>query len=126
MSKTNTHEDAVLNTARGVALAAWTPYVALFTGDPGEAGSVAAECAAVDYAREAAVFAAPSGGSMANSTAVDYGIATSDWGNLTHFGVMDAVSGGTMRYKGALTTAKHPTNGDPVSFAIGALVISED
>lgn len=125
-SKTNSHEDAVLNTARGTTLTAWTAYVGLFTAAPGEAGG-GTEVTGNAYARQAVTFGAPSGGSMSNSSDITFPVATpAGWGTITDFAIFDNVSGGTMRYYGTLTTSKTVAAGDQFKFATGALTVSED
>lgn len=67
LAKSNYMEDGVLNTMRGSALAAWTPYLALSTANPTEDGSGIAEPSGGAYARQAVTMGAPSGGISATS-----------------------------------------------------------
>ena len=123
MAKTNFHELAVLNTARGTNLTAWTPYVALFTAvTDAEAGTVTE----VAVTRILATFGAPAAaGSMTNSGTVTFAAAGSNLGTVTHFGLFDAVSGGNLRYVGALSSSFAYNTGVQPSFAVGALTVSE-
>lgn len=68
----------------------------------------------------------PSAGSVSNSAIVDYGTATGTWGTVVGVELWTASSGGTRIAWGTLTTSKSPTNGDPVSFAVGTLVMTLD
>lgn len=111
-------------------------YVALFTADPTDAGS-GAEVTGLGYARVAvavadAQWSAPAddgSGSqqISNVNAITFPSPTGNWtGPITHFGIMSAASGGTLRHSGALTTPRTVNNGDVApSFAAGQLVIKE-
>lgn len=62
------------------------------------------------------------GGATSNPAALTFNTPSASWGNITHFGVFDAASGGNMLMHGALTASKTVNNGDPgPSFAIDAL-----
>jgi hypothetical protein len=124
-SKTNFHEDAVLNTARGTNLTAWTPYVGLLTAvTDGEASSFT-EVSGNAYARQSVTFGAPSGGSMSNSALVTFPTPTGSWGTVTHFIVADAVSAGNARYWGPLGQSETINTGNVVTIPVGNLTISE-
>jgi hypothetical protein len=134
MSKSDYLESKILdhvlrNTAFTQPAGLW---IALFTADPTDTGSLTNECAnAGGYARVAVTFGAASAGSASNSGAVTFAQATADWmaaANLTHFAVMDSqtIGAGNMLYSAALTVPKPVKNGDTPSFAIGALVVTED
>lgn len=107
-----------------------TLYVALFTAAPTDAGG-GTEVTGNNYSRKAVTanttnFPAASGGSVANGAAITFATPSGSWGTVTHFGLFDASTSGNLLYWGALTTSKTPGNGDTVSFAIGALTITED
>lgn len=129
--KSDFQSDAVLNAARGTALAAWTPYAALFSSAPSDAAG-GTELSGSGYARQAVTFsaptaAAPSGRSIANSGTVTFGPATGTaWTNATHFGVYDALTGGNYRGGAALDTPKAVGIGESAAYAPGALVWVED
>lgn len=125
LAKSNYMEDGVLNTMRGSALAAWTPYLALSTANPTEDGSGIAEPSGGAYARQAVTMGAPSGGISATSGATNFPQATLSWGAITHVAIFDAVSGGNMRYYGALETSKTVAATDTLVFDAGALTIQE-
>lgn len=72
-------------------------YLALFTAAPGEAGG-GTEVAAAGYERTELKTTAASGGSKANSEEILYPVAEADWGTITGYGVIDASTGGTMRW----------------------------
>lgn len=102
-----------------------TVYAALFTADPTDTGSLASEVSGGSYARQSITWGAITAGSVSNSGAVTYPVATASWGTVSHVGIMDLVSAGNMLYKGALGTPKAVGIGDQVSFAIGALTVTE-
>lgn len=117
-------EEAILNTMRGSNITAFTPYVALFNGDPTDAGTGGTEVTTTirPAGRVAATFGAPSGGSMSNSSAVDFGNADAG-ATVDHFAIYDAASAGNMVAHGSLTSQVVST-GNPVSFPIGNLTIT--
>lgn len=107
---------------------AYTPatnlYVALYNAGP-------TECTGTDYAREicnawdAATDADPS--VCDNTNDVDFGTGAADWGDLTHFAILDASTGGNLITDIiALTATKTVGAGDSVKFAAGALTVSLD
>lgn len=127
-NKTNYLEDALLNAVlRNISFTSpATVYVGLFTADPGEAGSLAAEVAAGEYTRMAVTFGAPSGGTCANTGIITFPTAVGSWGIITYGAIVDsALPGGNVLYAGALAAPKTVDPGDTVSFAIGALTVSE-
>lgn len=124
-AKSTTYAQSVLNTMRGTALAAWTPRLALFVGDP-LAGGV--EVTGGAYARVTVTMAAPVGATAANSAGVTFPTPTGSWGIVTHAALMDAASGGTVRYATILPGSDVERTiiaGTPVSFAIGTLTFTE-
>ncbi len=92
-------------------------YLALFTADPGEAGSLAAEVAGGSYARVLAEWnaaATDGGGATTKAMTADETMptASADWGEITHFGFASASSAGTLRWHAPLDVAKTILNGD--------------
>lgn len=90
--------------------AAGSLYWALFTADPGEAGSaVTNETAYTGYARVAAARSSGgftvSGNSVSPPANVDFGECTaSPGGAITHFGIVSTASGaGKLLYSGTMT-----------------------
>lgn len=118
MSKSNTFENdslklyflgsTIANIADNAASAPATNlYVSLYTGDPGEAASVAAECAYTGYAR-AAVPRSSVGWTVTGSVVtpaldIDFPVPTAAPGSpATHFGVSRTIAGAP-DYIGTLT-----------------------
>jgi len=120
-------ENMALNWFRGAAFAAPpTVYVALFDGDPTDAGTGGTENTVKVRAagRPVATFAAPALQSIANSAVVDYGNAAQAT-QFSHFALYDAAAGGNMLASAALAGgAQAVTVGTAVRFAVGALVVA--
>jgi hypothetical protein len=110
-----------------------TVYAALFTSDPTVAGlftgEVATGAGVTDYARQPITWATIGvGNSVSNSTAITYPVSTAGYGAspIGWVGICDTVATASgMLYQGPLVTPKTITAGDQVSFAIGALVMTE-
>lgn len=60
-----------------------------------------------------------------NAAALTFPAPTGNWGQVTHFAILDATSAGNFLVYGSLTTPKTVNSGDPApSFAIGALSVT--
>lgn len=126
MSFSNYLENKVLLHVFGATAytAPTTLYVALFTTDPGEAGT-GTEVSGGSYARQTIAFTVVD--SLASNTAaVEFPTATASWGTITHAAVYDAVSGGNLLASGALTTSKTIASGDVLRIPAGDFDISLD
>ncbi len=132
--KSNYLEDKLLNWLKGTAMGSSPAglYVRLFTADPTDAGTLTSEVTTTirPAGGVAATFGSITTGtganSIANSAIVDFGnAAAAVTGNVTHFGIFDAATAGNMLYSDALTTPRAVVLGAAVSFAVGALVVSE-
>jgi hypothetical protein len=107
-------------------------YVALHTGDPGEAGTAAtSESAYGSYARQAVARSGAgwtvSGNQASNAALVQFPECTSGSETITHVSITTAVSGTSkILYSGALSASRSVSSGIQPQFAIGALVVTED
>ena len=124
-------ENKILDHAAGKT--AWsipTTYLALLTAEPTDAdtGSTIVEPVGGSYARIAMTgkWAAASGGSISNASIVTSATATGDWGTITHVALCDALTTGNVIAWGAVATAQEVLNGGSASFAIGALILTQD
>jgi hypothetical protein len=120
---------AVLNWVKGTTMPAAPAavYVALFNGDPTDAGSGGTEVTTTirTAGRVAATFGAVSSKAIANSALVDFGNAAGT-ASVTHFAVFDAASAGNMLGSNALSSGSGSiTSGTATNFAIGALTWGE-
>lgn len=124
MSLTNTFETTVLTwlLTDGSATRPTAWYVGLFTTDPGETGA-GTEVSGGSYARTAVTFTV-SGDTASNSAGVEFAAATTNWGTITHIGIMDASSGGNMIVHAALTASKTIADGDVFRIPTGDLDIT--
>jgi len=127
---TRTLEQALLNHAfRNVT---YTPpttvYVGLFTATPTDT-TAGTEVSGNGYARQACTFSAATATSpstITNSSAIEFPTATGSWGTVTHFGIFDAATNGTLMTYAAVTTSKAYTTDDIARFPAGSLVASFD
>jgi len=106
-----------------------TIYVALSTAEPGDDGSALSEPSGNGYARQstsASDWNAAAGGALDNANEITFAEATGDWGNMTHFALMDAASGGNLLAHGALSASKSIGSGDTANIAAGDLDVSLD
>lgn len=122
-------EDAIADWLDGTAMPAapGTLYLALFTSDPQDDGS-GTEVSGGSYARQtmAITVGAPvvgTGTTISNTGNVVFPTATATWGNITHFGVFDAVSGGNLLLHGAWATAKLIDSSDTFAVSAGDLSV---
>jgi hypothetical protein len=107
-----------------------TQYIALFTADPGETGSLAAEATYTGYARLAVTKATAwtdGGSSFSNAALAQFGACTVGTNALTHFAIVDTASGAVAQMiSGALGATLNVAPGIQPQFAPGALVIAAD
>jgi len=100
-------------------------YIGLFTDNPGETGA-GTEVSGFDYVRVAVDFTV-TGDTASNNVAVEFPAANGgDWGTITHIGVHDAASSGSMIAYAALDTIKTIGDGDAFRIPIGDLDITLD
>lgn len=132
MSLSNTTENAVLKAILQGADPSWragaTQYLALFTSDPGEAASLAAEADYTGYARIALTKATAwtdGGSSFGNAALIQFGACTAGTNALTHFAVVDTSSGAVnMMVSGALSATLNVSAGIQPQFPIAELQIT--
>lgn len=134
MSLSNTTENAALKmflqgTDPSYRVGA-TQYLALFTADPTESGSVANEANYTGYARVALTKATAwtdGGSTFSNAALIQFGACTAGSNTITHFAVVDTASGAVaMMISGALSASLNVSAGIQPQFAAAALTISAD
>lgn len=110
-----------------------TQYVALFTADPTETGSLANEATYTGYARAAVTKSSGwTGGAnpFVNAGTITFAQCTGGTNAITHFAVVDTgPTGGTavnMMISGSLGSTLNISNGIQPQFAAGALAVSAD
>lgn len=146
MSKTNDFEDGILrlifeNTdlanigdATGLqgSSTAGNFFIALFTADPTDTGSISNEAtytgyARVSIARSSAAWTTASG-TNDNDSAITFAQCTGGSNTITHFAICEAgtASVADLVYHGALTSSLSVSSGITPEFAAGDLNVSED
>ena len=105
---------------QALATTGWA-YISLHTADPGTTG--ASEVTGGSYARVAATWNAPSGGSVTNSNALSINLPAST--TAAYFGIWSAITVGNYYIGGALTpSVTTGASAGVVSIAIAALSIA--
>src|SRR4051812_38892794 len=114
-------ENKVLDHICGkAAFAMPTPYLALFTVAPSDAGG-GTEVVGGSYARKqtsAADWAFASGGAITNVNTLSFVTATGNWGIIVAGALMDAPTTGNMLISGPLPVPKTINIDDTLSFPI--------
>jgi hypothetical protein len=118
-------EDELLDHILGTG--AWTPpttvYLALSKADPTDAGSGLNE-PGENYARKTIAFGAAASRSVTQSGTVTFDQATGNWGTITHYALMSAVTSGNMLAHGSLSASKEIVTGNTPSVAASEVVVS--
>lgn len=116
-------------TGRATQTAA-TTYLALATTAPTDsaAGTEVTTAGTNGYSRQAVTWTAPAGdpSSTENTSLITFGPFSADLGNVTHLMLMDASTAGNMLAYWTADVAKDPANGDSITVAAGALVMTAD
>lgn len=98
-----------------------TPYLALYTASP-NAGGGGTEVTGGSYARQAITFGAISSGSMSNSSTITFtGLPTA---TITHYGILDASTGGELKVYGAINSVATVVSGDQLQFPTSSITIN--
>ena len=107
-----------------------TQYLALFTADPTETGSLANEATYTGYARVALTKASAWTGTSSpftNTNLIQFGACTAGSNAITHFAVVDTASGVVnMMISGALSATLNVSAGIQPQFAPSSLSIAAD
>jgi len=102
-----------------------TVYVGLATATFGEDNS-GTELTGSGYTRKSATFNAAASGTTDNSAAIEFPAATASWGDVSHFGIFDASTGGNLLIHGAFSSTKTIAQGDILKINTGDLDVSAD
>ena len=129
---TNAHENEYLDGITGVTqyTTPGTTYLALFTADPTDTGSVANELSGSGYARVSlsGKFSAATGtdGTTSNTSEIAFASATADWPEVTYAGLMTSGTAATddMKLVIPLDIGITIYSGEQFKFAIGKLTIT--
>ena len=99
-------------------------YLALYTEDPTKAGIGDSEVDQASYTRKEVTFTEPVDGVSTNAGKIEWGTATSNWGNVSYIGVLDSASSGFMLYFTALDNAKEILSGDQFIINVNQLQLT--
>ena len=126
-SKTDYLETQLLNhVLRGTAYPSPAAvYVALYTVAPTDAGG-GTEVSGGGYVRQQAIFTAPSGGQVENTTDITFPVATADWGTLVAIAILDAAASGNMLYWAPLNAPREILTNDQFRLPAGQIIATED
>jgi hypothetical protein len=127
---------------RGQTYSATSPasfFIALYTSAPSDAGG-GTEVSGNNYARVSVsrsltawagtqsagstTASTGTGGVTSNNAAITFPTPSGSWGTVTHFGILDASTGGNLLFHGPLTVSQTINTGNTVSFAAGQLQIT--
>ena len=106
-------------------------FIALFIGDPGEAGAIADECNYTGYARVAVARSTSgwtiTGDTASNTAAVTFGECTAGTETATHFAICkeDVESTADLIFYGSLDSALAISNGIIPEFIADAIDVTE-
>lgn len=135
MSLSNTTENDVLKLLLVGTDPSWragaTGYVALYTADPGEAGTaVTNEATYTSYARVAVTKATgwtDGGSTFTNAALIQFPQCTGGTNTITHFGIVTTSSGaGQLLASGSLSSSLSVSSGIQPQFAASALSVTAD
>lgn len=99
-------------------------FLGLSTADPTDTGGGLAEPSGGAYSRVTLTFATAASRVISQKSKITFPQATAAWGNLTHYGIFDQVSGGNMLAHGSLTVAKNVVSGNTPSVATNEVQVS--
>ncbi len=102
-----------------------TIYVALYTVAPSDTGG-GTEVSGGAYARQTAAFTVSGTNptTATNSAAIEYPVATANYGTVVAVGILDASSGGNLLAYSTLDSSKVVSSGDVFRFNAGDLDIT--
>lgn len=123
--------DAILGDDRGANIPA-TVYVGLFTSEPDDGGggdevpSSGTGYARVSVTNNSTNWPTATDGQKSNGTEVQFPIAVSSWGDITHFGVFDDAEDGNLLVYGEVSNPTTPDVGNAPFFGVASLFITCD
>lgn len=97
-------------------------YVALYIGDPLGSGTEVSTSGSA-YVRKSATFTV-STNTAVNAADLEWPIATSSWGTITHAAIFDASTAGNMLVSAALLVSKTVTAGDIIRIPASDLTVT--
>ena len=128
-SASNWLEEAVLNYffRNQSVVQPTTVYLALYLNDPTDADT-GTEVSGGGYSRKQITFGAPSQTGdkavISNNAKVEYDIATTDWGQVSHWGIRTAQTGGNLLCRGSFSRVENVQTGNRFTIEVGNLQVS--
>lgn len=122
-------EEAILNYFfRNQAVAQPTAiHLALYINDPTDADT-GTEVSGGGYARKQVTFGAPAQtgdkGVISNNAKIEFDIATTDWGLVSHWGLRTAATGGNLLCRGSFSRVENVQSGNRLTIEVGNLQVS--
>lgn len=122
-------EEAILNYFfRNQSVAQPTQiYVALYINDPTDADT-GTEVSGGAYTRQQVTFGAPiqtaDKGVISNNQKIEFPIATIDWGNISHWGIRTAQTGGNLLCRGSFSRVENVQAGNRFTIETGNLQVT--
>ena len=122
-------EEAILNYFfRNQSVAQPTAiYLALYINDPTDADT-GTEVTGEGYTRQQVTFGTPtqSGdkGVITNNQKIEYPIAIADWGNISHWGIKSAQTGGNLLARGSFSRIENVQTGNRFTIENGNLQVT--
>lgn len=101
-----------------------TIYLAISTTNPDDAIGNLTEPVGGSYARVAIAFDAASVRKVVQTAVAEFPTATGDWGTISHYAIMEDITGGNMIAHGALVASRSVTSGKTFSITGGEIEIS--
>lgn len=104
-----------------------TLYLALYINDPTDADT-GTEVSGGAYQRKQITFGTPTQtgdkGVISNDQKVEFDIATTDWGNVSHWGIRSASTGGNLLCKGSFSRVENVLTGNRLTVETGNIQVT--
>jgi len=104
-------------------------YLALYINDPTDADT-GTEVSGGAYTRQQVTFSAPvqtgDKGVISNNQKIEFAIATTDWGNVSHWAVRSASTGGNLLCRGSFSKVENIQTGNRFTIEIGSLQVTTE
>lgn len=135
MSATSYFENLILDAILGDDHGASIPdpvYVGLFTTEPDDGGngdevpSSGTGYARVEVANDSTNWPLATDGQKSNGVTIQFPLAVSSWGDITHFGIFDEAEDGNLLVYGEVATPTTPDIGNAPFFGVASLFITCD
>lgn len=102
-------------------------YLALYINDPTDADT-GTEVTGGAYTRQQITFGAPTQsaekGVISNNQKVEFPIAGTDWGNISHWGIRSAQTGGNLLCRGSFSRVENVQTGNRFTIESGNLQVT--